>query len=643
MSETPRELLKRVFGYDNFRPNQERIIEAALAGRDVLAVMPTGGGKSLCYQIPALASEGLALVVSPLISLMRDQVAFLRELGAPAIFLNSSLSPEEWRAGAASLRAGGARLLYAAPETILSPRGSELLSSLRVKLVAVDEAHCISEWGHDFRPEYRLLGSLREAFPGAPFLALTATATPRVRADIARALALRDPLEIVASFDRPELFLEARPRGPNGGYDEIASFAAGFPEESGIVYCFSRARAEEVARRLSERGIPALPYHAGLPDEERARNQDAFIDDEVRVVAATTAFGMGIDKPDVRFVVHADLPKSLEQYYQEIGRAGRDGLPARCLLLYGYGDAQKMRALLSGKEGDEALAAEAALSAMLRYAEKPGCRRLALLSHFGEAYAGPPIARPDAAAGCGACDACVPGAAGAGAAPETEVTTEAYKFLSCVKRTGERFGAGHVADVLVGSRNERVLGLGHAELSTYGIGKEWTRAQWMDLSRQLARKGYLDRDEEFGVLRLTPLAYAAFKDRSPILGTVPPRGRKDAPSGARAAAGAAGAGLASALASGPGADALAASLRALRRRLAEEAGVPPYVVFADRTLYDLVSRRPSSLPELLEVFGMGEVKAGRYGAAILAAVASADGAAGGGSRTVGAAAEGDDE
>ncbi|MBL8966393.1 MAG: DNA helicase RecQ [Spirochaetaceae bacterium] len=630
MRDSPRAILKRVFGYDEFRPNQESVIEAVLAGRDVLAVMPTGGGKSLCYQIPGLAVEGLALVVSPLISLMRDQVAFLRELGAPAILLNSTLQPEEWRAGAAALRSGEAKILYAAPETILSPRGRELLAGLPVRLVAVDEAHCISEWGHDFRPEYRYLGGLREVFPEAPFLALTATATPRVRADIQAALRLVDPLLVVASFDRPELFLEARPRGPRGGLEEIAAFAAARPEESGIVYCFSRARAEEVAAYLEARGVAALPYHAGLPAETRARNQDAFIDDDVRVVAATTAFGMGIDKPDVRFVIHADLPKSLEQYYQEIGRAGRDGLPARCLLLYGYGDAVKMRALLASKGAgfeDEvdaeagaaaAEAAEAALSAMLRYAESPRCRRVGLLAHFGEEYR--PGAAGGAARGCAACDACAPAEASASSTQaEEDLTTEAYKLLSCVKRSGERFGAGHVADVLIGSRGERVLELGHDKLSTYGIGREWTRSQWIDLARQLTRKGFLLREEEYGVLSLAPAAYEAFKERSPIFGTRPPRGKKE-----KAPAAAGSAGGAEAAAMGPGGEGLAAALRSLRKRLAAEGGVPPYVVFADRSLYDLVARRPRNEAELLEVFGMGAVKAGRYGAAILAAIAEAE-------------------
>jgi len=609
MRETPKEILKRVFGYTEFRPLQEEIIEAVLGGRDVLAVMPTGGGKSLCYEIPALASDSLSLVVSPLISLMRDQVAFLRELGVEALYLNSSLTSEEWRANAAAVREGRATLLYAAPETIASPRGRELLEGLRVGLIAVDEAHCISEWGHDFRPEYRLIGSLRALFPDAPILALTATATPRVQKDIASALDLRDPLRLVASFDRPNLFLEVRRKEES--ISQLMDFVRSRKGESGIVYCFSRARAEAVAQRLASKGISALPYHAGLSDEERSRNQDAFISGEVDVICATTAFGMGIDKPDVRFVAHVDLPKSIEEYYQEVGRAGRDGLPAHCLLFYGYGDVRKIQSLLADKEGIEAEAAEAALKAMVRYAESTVCRRIPLLAHFGES-------RPEEP--CGSCDNCAAKAGGslplgADAQREEDLTEEAYKFLSCVKRTGERYGATHVIDVLRGSKNERVHALGHDLISTYGIGSGWDASQWLELSRQLAVKGYLAKDEEYGVLSLTDAAYAAFKNRSSIFGVRP------APKAERKR-------RAAKLESNAGRDlspeeeALALKLRALRKRLADEAAVPPYVIFSDRTLLDLLASKPKNDEELLGVFGLGKVKVERYGAAILQALLS---------------------
>jgi len=652
MEQTPRSVLKEVFGFEDFRPMQESVIETVLAGKDVLAVMPTGGGKSLCYQVPALLLGGLSLVVSPLIALMRDQVAFLREYGVEAFVLNSSLSAEEWRSNAAAARAAagrreGAALLYVAPETLASPRMRDALSGLRLSLLAVDEAHCISEWGHDFRPEYRALGALRAELPPSPCLALTATATERVRAEIMAELGFDEPREFVAGFDRPNIFLAARRRAKV--LDQIAALAAEYPEQSGIVYCFSRARAESIARGLAGLGIQALPYHAGLPAEERSANQDAFIDGEVRVIAATTAFGMGIDKPDIRFVVHADLPKSIEQYYQEIGRAGRDGLPARALLLYSPADAMKIRALLAsshnayegGEEvdgdaggagpgdgrGDQALAAEASLRAMMGYAEATGCRRSILLSWFGDAAPrggaaiGASVGSGGAEGaskgpGCGACDICT-GTSEAGG-EEADVTTEAWKLLSCVKRTGERYGAGHVIDVLSGSRNERVLGLGHAELSTWGIGKEWTKAQWSDLCRQLVIKGYLDKDPEFGVLSLTPLAYASFRDRVPIR-AVPLPAAKPGRKGQGRAGG-----------PGPGGTVLGAAsaqdlslesrLRALRKRLAGEAGVPPYVIFSDRSLFDLVARKPASREELLEVFGFGKVKTERLGDDILAVI-----------------------
>jgi len=621
MSESALAVLKDVFGYDEFRPHQEAIIDAAAAGEDVLAVMPTGGGKSLCYQVPALAMGpgALVLVVSPLIALMREQVAFLRGLGVEAGLLNSTLSGDEWRASAEAAVRGELRLLYLAPETLASPRAEGLLAEAKVDLLAVDEAHCISEWGHDFRPEYRLLGGIRERLRprrGArvPCMALTATATRQVREDIAAQLGLREPKVVVAGFDRPNIYLEVRRR--TRAVDQLVELASAYPEGSGIVYCFSRSRSEAMAADLSARGISALPYHAGLGDEVRAANQDAFIRDEVRVVCATTAFGMGIDKPDVRFVAHADLPKSLEQYYQEVGRAGRDGLPARALLLFGYGDAVKIRALTAGRgEGEvseeQAAAAEASLRAMVRYAESAECRRATLLAYFGERYQ----ARGDS--GCGSCDICAPADGAPGRPEEIDVTEQALKLLSCVARTGERYGAGHVVDVLLGSRNERVLGLGHSKLSTWGIGKEWPRGSWLELAVQLARRGYLDKDEEYGVLRLTPMARSAFRDRPAIKAAMAPRAERSSEARSRGPS-------PGQPRSAPGSRAavLEERLRALRRRLAERDRVPNYMIFSDRTLYDLVDKEPADEASLLEIFGMGRIKASRFGAEILEAIAS---------------------
>ncbi len=552
------------------------------------------------------------------------------------------------------VRSGKAKLLYAAPETIVSDRGQELLADLKLNLIAVDEAHCVSEWGHDFRPEYRLLAALRKIFPQVPFLALTATATPRVRDDIKEALSLRDPLELVASFNRPNLFLEVKRR--EKGPAQLTHFIKTRKGGAGIVYCFSWARAEAVAKELCRAGIDARPYHAGLSDEERARNQDDFIADKVQVITATTAFGLGIDKPDVRFVVHADLPKGLEDYYQQIGRAGRDGLPARCVLFYSYGDVYRLKSFLKDKEGEEAEAAALSLDAMVRYAEATCCRRLPLLAHFGETWEG---------GDCGACDNCatrardeartglpedassVPGAAASAAAGrknsssvpvpaaasapeadfddspvEEDLTEPSYKLLSCVKRTGERFGAGYVIDVLRGSKKEKILGLGHDKLSTYGIGADWDQSQWQELARQLLVKGYLAKDDEYGVLSLTPKAYAAFHDRSLISGIRPvaARERKKKAAGAEASIEAAEARAKARGGLGPlsGQDqALADALRGLRRHLAEERHVPPYVIFSDRTLLDLIAKKPHNAEALQEVFGLGSVKIERYGMDIL--------------------------
>ncbi len=596
-------ILSGVFGYRSFRPFQREVMESVCAGRDTLAVMPTGGGKSLCFQIPALYFPGLTVVVSPLIALMQDQVAFLRELGVSAVFLNSSLEWEEYRRAMDRVRSGEVKLLYVAPESLLTERISRLLSEVRVDCLAVDEAHCISHWGHDFRPEYRRIAEFRKRVPDAVCLALTATATKRVRADIRACLGLREDGEVVAGFDRPNIHLEVMPK--KRPLEQITDFLSRHSEDSGIIYCFTRAGVDSLAMKLRKAGYQALPYHAGLEDGVRTKNQEAFIRDEAMIMVATIAFGMGIDKPNVRFVIHHDLPKSLESYYQEVGRAGRDGLPARGLLLYSYADAMKMKSFLEEKGGVEAQAAETNLSAMVRYAEAASCRRAALLKHFGEDYGKP---------NCGACDVCT----GEGL-KEADITEPSLKLLSCVKRTGERFGAGHVIDVLRGARTQRVETLGHDALSTFGIGGDWDKEQWFDLARQLERSGYLKRGEEYATLSLTQKALDAFASRGPIMGAEPePRRRRR---------------RAEKKAPGPadlGSPDLLHSLRACRKALADAHAVPPYVIFSDKTLHELAALKPATREELLDVFGMGQVKAERYGREILSVIRGAGSAGEGG-------------
>lgn len=586
---TPQALLKTIFGYDTFRPLQREVIDNVLVRRDSLAIMPTGGGKSLCYQIPALMLDGLTVVVSPLIALMKDQVEQLRAYGVPALYLNSTLSPEAYAANMEHIRRGEVKLLYVSPETLLTPRIFNLLDALQVDLFTIDEAHCISEWGHDFRPEYRQLVDARRRYPKAVCLALTATATPRVRADITRSLGFSGSNEFVASFNRENLYIEVAPK--TEPLRQTTRLLERFKDQSGIIYCFSRKQVDELAAALAQRGYSARPYHAGLEDAERRRNQEDFIRDDVQIMVATIAFGMGINKPNVRFVIHYDLPKSVEGYYQEIGRAGRDGLPAHCLLLYSYSDVAKLRYFIDQKAGDERRAATQQLDAIVRYAEdEQTCRRKPLLTYFGESYATPK---------CNNCDNCT-------AAPPVlaDVTIPAQKFLSCVKRTGERFGTGHVVDVLRGSKGERILRLGHDKLSTYGIGADLTEKQWMHLGRQLLQMGYLKQDGEFHTLSLTEKAMDALRKRNPIYGQLQeveerPRNkevRKTELEYNRA---------------------LFALLRQKRKEMADEAGVPPYVIFSDKTLVEMAAYYPQTRESLLKMSGVGQVKLNQYGEAFL--------------------------
>ncbi len=594
-------LLKQVFGYDGFRPLQREIMDASLAGRDVLAVLPTGAGKSLCYQLPALARGGLTVVVSPLIALMKDQVDQLRAAGVAATFINSTLEAAEFRERMAGLSAGEYRLLYAAPERLMLPDFLPWLRQWSVSALAVDEAHCISEWGHDFRPEYRQLSQVREMLPAVPVIALTATATPRVREDIATQLRLRQPEVFVASFNRPNLTYRVVPKSKPEA--QVAAFARERAEESGIVYCQSRKSAEAYAATLRAAGLPAVAYHAGLEGAERSRNQDAFLRDEARIVCATVAFGMGINKPNVRWVLHADLPKNVEGYYQETGRAGRDGLPSECVLLFSRGDAMKIVRFMDEITDEQAKAiARRQLDQMVAYADSPHCRRVPLLGYFGEEWT---------EENCGACDACLE-------PRETwDATQDAQKLLSCLFRIRQqsRFDTGlaHVADVLAGGNTEKIRRWGHERLSTYGVGADRPRAAWVALGRQLIALGHAAVSADgFQTVSLTAQGLAALKSREPIfltrLPTDRPAAEKKAP--LRRAGDI------------PCDDGLFQALRTLRKRLADERDVPPYVIFSDVTLRHLAREYPQTTAELLRIPGVGEKKAADFGAVFLAEIAA---------------------
>lgn len=580
--DQPEAILKTVFGYQQFKPLQREVILNVLQKRDTLVIMPTGGGKSLCYQIPALIFPGLTVVVSPLIALMKDQVEQLHQLGIPALFLNSSLSPQEYQENMKRVSQGEIKLLYVAPETLLTPRLFNLLAGLPLDCLTIDEAHCISEWGHDFRPEYRQLAAVRQRFPQAVCLASTATATPRVRQDIHNTLRFEAPNEFIASFNRPNLLIEVLPK--TDPTVQTLRFLSRFPNQSGIIYCFSRKQVDELAANLDRQGYTARPYHAGLEDEERKANQEAFIRDDVQIIVATIAFGMGINKPNVRFVLHFDLPKSIEGYYQEIGRAGRDGLPAHCLLLYSYGDVNKLKYFIQEKDELEQKVAYEHLKALTRYAESEVCRRVQLLAYFGETFV---------TENCGMCDNCL-----AQVGNLVDITIPAQKFLSCARRSGEMFGAGHIVDILLGSESIKIKKFGHQNLSTYGIGQELTRQQWLHIGQQLLQKGYLERNQH-GSLKLTPQALQALKERQNIQGTLVEERQPQA--------------LAGRAKSRAYDRELFEILRLRRKQLADEAHLPPYMVFSDRTLIDMAATYPTTSERMMETYGMGKVKYERYG------------------------------
>ncbi len=592
----PRDILRRTFGYDDFRHNQAEIIQRVVDGGDALVLMPTGGGKSLCYQIPALARPGTGIVVSPLIALMQDQVNALRQLGIRAAFLNSTLDYRSQGEIEQQLLDGGLDLLYVAPERLLTERSMALLERSPLALFAIDEAHCVSQWGHDFRKEYQQLSALHQRFPGVPRIALTATADERTRREIIQQLDLNQAGVYINSFDRPNIRYQIA-EGASGRQELWRFLEQEHPNDAGIVYCLSRKKTEEVAQWLSAMGRTAVPYHAKLPVEMRRRHQERFLREEGLIIVATIAFGMGIDKPDVRFVAHLNLPKNIESYYQETGRAGRDGQPASAWMAYGLQDVITLRKMNQDSDAPEQYkrVIQHKLEAMLGLCELTSCRRQALLAYFDEQRDEP----------CGNCDNCLQ-------PPKTwDASVAAQKALSCVYRTGQRFGVGYVVDVLLGRNNERIRRFGHDRLSTYGIGTELNEHEWKGLFRQLMARGYLDIDDEgYGSLRLTERCRPLLKGQESVQLRTLERQPKEKRRKERVRGGLR-----------PQDEALFEALRGMRRQLAEEQGVPPYVIFHDQTLEQFCRLRPANIEGLQRISGMGERKIAEYGQAVLRCVA----------------------
>ena len=586
-------ILRETFGYDSFRPNQQEIISDLIEGRDSFVLMPTGGGKSLCFQIPALARSGVAIVVSPLISLMKDQVDALKANGVAVEFYNSSLKSQEARQVLAKLHAHEIDLLYIAPERLMSEDFMDRLSEIDISLFAIDEAHCVSQWGHDFRPEYQKLGALRSRFPKIPLIALTATADAQTRKDIVQVLKLERASHHIASFDRPNIRYSVLEK--HLPLKQLTAFMEKYKGESGIVYALSRKRVEQVAEKLKLHGVRAEAYHAGLPAAQRMKVQDAFLRDEVHVVVATVAFGMGIDKPNVRFVVHYDLPKNIEGYYQETGRAGRDGLVSEALLLSGTQDMVAARRLIEQSDNENQKRIEIyKLNAMISFSEATTCRRRVLLNYFDELME----------ASCGNCDICLD-------PPESfDAKEDAQKALSCVYRLNQGFGMKYVIDVLRGSENERIVSRRHDQLSTYGIGKERSEEEWSAIFRQLIHRGYLIQDvTSYSVLKLTPSARGLLRGEvelelaKPRLRSKTKKVRKKTDR-----------------MDSPHDEVLFDHLRELRKTIADDLNVPPYIVFGDATLIHMAQLKPETPEQMLEVNGVGQVKLDRFGRQFLDAI-----------------------
>ena len=610
-----KKILKQYYGYSDFRPGQKEIIDSILAGKDTLAIMPTGGGKSLCYQIPSLLFSGLTVVISPLIALMEDQVKGLDSVGIPSLFLNSSLEWEEYLYNMNLIRRGEIKLLYVAPETLVTERIQSLLSEVEVSCLTIDEAHCISEWGHDFRPEYRRIAEIKALCPKAVCLALTATATETVRNDIVATLQLgqsRKFFQYVASFDRPNIYLDVISKSGSSKKtvhgvkltraDELTlDFVTSHSKESGIIYCFSRKKVDELSNLLKISGFSVLPYHAGLPDHVRSKNQAAFVQDDVKIIVATLAFGMGINKPNVRYVIHYDLPKSIEQYYQEIGRAGRDGLPATALLLYSYGDTKKISFFIDEKPQKEQVIAEEQLKKMVQYAECPTCKRDFLLNHFGEKLDKSKDSENQKPETC--CSSCQQKDS-----LLTDVTIPCQKLMSAILRTNERFGAHYVIDVLLGSKQEKIINNNHHTLSVYGIGTEYSKNDWLNITSHLIAFGYLTKSEDYNVLSLTEKAKIDLYERNKFFLPFIPSGKTGYSTKEKAK---------DKVQISEKDLTLQENLRKLRKKLAEEHNVPPYIIFGDKTLEQLVAYKPLSDFELEEIYGLGEKKIEKYGEIII--------------------------
>lgn len=591
--EELRRIIRKYWGYDDFRPLQAEAMQCVVEHRDSVVVLPTGGGKSLCFQAPAVQMDGLAVVVSPLISLMTDQVSALRDYGVPAASLSSMSSPEERRAAVADARAGTLKLLYLSPERLMTEWTLEFLQQLPISCIAIDEAHCISDWGHDFRPEYRMLRRLKEAFPGVGVHAYTATATEKVRDDIARELGLDNPTILVGSFDRPNLVYRVQARSDR--LKQIRDVIARHAGSSGIVYCIRRADVDEICEALQAAGLSALPYHAGLSDDDRRKNQEAFLNDRAKIVVATVAFGMGIDKSDVRFVIHAGAPKSLEAYQQESGRAGRDGLEAECWLLYTPGDIGLWRRMQSDLPEPALSIAESVLAGIEKFCTSVRCRHRAILEYFGEEFG---------AENCQACDICLGEVALA-----DDPLIIGQKILSCVMRLGQNYGGDYTAQVLIGSREQRILDKGHDQLSTYGLLASHDKKSIRGWIEQLVAQQFLEKYGEYNVLQVTPTGRRLLRgELTPTLLKAPERKpKRESKVGTE---------------SWEGVDrGLFEMLRALRRAKADERGIPPFIVFGDATLRDMARRRPSSPGQLLSVHGVGERKSAEYGVDFLQAIA----------------------